>query len=77
MRGPCRMCFGAKEMSVAVLEPGYEWNPLKKYRNWPCPCESGLKVKRCCGQFEAIPVDVADKIKAYIADKKARAARAK
>ena len=22
---------------------------LGKARNWPCPCGSGMKVKKCCG----------------------------
>lgn len=48
------------------LMPGYDWNPLKKHRNIPCPCGSGHKAKRCCGTFEALPMDVAEKVRAYL-----------
>lgn len=41
---------------------GYVWNPLKQYRNLPCPCDSGRKTKVCCGLFEALPADTAAKV---------------
>lgn len=55
-------------MSKSLYSPreGYEWNPLKGYRNIPCPCGSGVKAKRCCGQFDTLPVKVAEKIRAHL-----------
>lgn len=43
-------------------------NPLEKYRNLPCLCLSGLKAKKCCGQYHALPLDVAKKVRAALDD---------
>jgi len=48
-------------------KPGYVWNPLKKYRNLPCPCGKGKKVKRCHGLFEAVPASEAKTLSDYLA----------
>lgn len=45
---------------------GYEWNPLRKHRNIPCPCGSGRKAKKCHGQAEAIPEDEAQVVQDYL-----------
>lgn len=49
-----------------TLAPGFDWNPLKRHRNLPCPCESGLKAKRCHGKFEVLPHEEVAKVKAYL-----------
>ena len=41
-------------------------NPLEKHRNSRCLCESGLKAKKCCCQYPALPLDVAQKVQAAI-----------
>lgn len=42
-----------------IISPriGFSSNPLadKQYRNLKCICESGKKVKKCCGRFIYVP----------------------
>jgi len=52
---------------LRVLKAGWEWNPLSKHRNMPCICGSGKKTKRCHGMLDAVPTDVAEKLKKAIA----------
>lgn len=49
------------------LQPGFAWNPLKRHRNLPCPCGSGLKVKRCHGQSETMSLEDAEQTKRWLA----------
>jgi hypothetical protein len=45
-------------------KPGWVYNPLTGgQRNMQCLCGSGRKSKHCCGQFMALPIDVAEKIR--------------
>lgn len=53
-------------MGEYFLNPGFGWNPLKKHRNLPCPCGSGLKIKRCHGQSETLPLEDIAKCKEYL-----------
>jgi len=53
-------------MSTYHLQPGFEWNPLQKYRNIPCPCGSKKKAKKCCGMHETCSEDLAKKLKAFL-----------
>lgn len=39
---------------------GRVWNPLAKLPpNMPCPCQSGIKFKKCCRQFQPATIDKA------------------
>lgn len=53
-------------MIVYTPDPGYDWNPLKRHRNLPCPCGSGQKVKRCHGMAEMLPLEDIKKVKAWL-----------
>lgn len=44
------------------LKPGYAYNPLRAHRNALCPCESGVKCKRCCGRFAVMPAELVEKL---------------
>jgi len=40
-----------------ILKNGAIWNPVRKWpRNALCPCESGVKFKKCC--LEKIPLAI-------------------
>lgn len=55
------LIFGVKQPTIYVT------NPLgNKRRNLPCFCGSGIKTKKCCGMFPALPMDVAEKVQAAI-----------
>jgi len=45
---------------------GYAYNPLIRYRNVPCPCKSGKKVKKCCGQYRYVKKEFASKINKWL-----------
>lgn len=49
-------------MQVYTPKKGYTHNPLNKaeFRNLSCPCESGKKVKKCCGRQLYVEQDWAD-----------------
>lgn len=52
----------AKDVKASGVVPEYTFNPLTKARNMPCPCDSGLKAKRCCGQIPYVPADLARRL---------------
>lgn len=47
-------------------KPGFQWNPLRRHRNLPCPCKSGRKIKRCHGMFEVLPDEDVAQAKDYL-----------
>ena len=51
-------------MKYYKLDPGNVWNPLAKgkFKNFPCPCGSDLKVKKCCGSVDYMKKDLANQI---------------
>ena len=53
-------------MKVYRLTKGCARNPLSRYRNLPCPCKSGKKVKKCCGRYSHIKQESADKINEWL-----------
>lgn len=53
-------------MGEYMLRPGYDWNPLKRHRNLPCPCGSGKKLKRCHGEPSALPTEDVELAKTYL-----------
>jgi hypothetical protein len=53
-------------MNAYSPAPGYVWNPLKRHRNFPCPCGSGKKIKRCHGRFDALPIEDAKEARRYL-----------
>ncbi len=53
-------------MELYSPNPGFDWNPMRKFRNIPCFCGSKLKAKRCHGRLDALPHDVLPKVKAYL-----------
>lgn len=53
-------------MKVYNPKPDRAWNPLKNYRNIPCPCGSGLKAKRCHGVQETLLRSDVEKVNAYL-----------
>jgi hypothetical protein len=54
-------------MSKYTPNPGFEWNPLRAYRNVPCPCGSGKKAKRCHGKIDCVPQEMAEFAAEYLA----------
>jgi hypothetical protein len=40
-----------------------------RHRNMKCLCGSGLKAKRCCGQFRALPIQVAGAVHKALKDR--------
>ncbi len=46
-----------------IPRPGHAWNPLRKRRNMKCICDSGKKVKHCCGQLETVSVEDAVRVR--------------
>jgi uncharacterized protein YecA (UPF0149 family) len=46
--------------------PGYSFNPLRSFRNIPCPCGSNRKAKRCHGAAEILPDSEVAVVKAYL-----------
>jgi hypothetical protein len=46
--------------------PGHDWNPLRRYRNIPCPCGSNRKAKHCHGRPETLPLGMIEKVKDYL-----------
>jgi hypothetical protein len=46
--------------------PGYDFNPLRSFRNVACPCGSRLKAKRCHGRAEILPDEDVRAIKGYL-----------
>lgn len=53
-------------MPVYTPKPGFEWNPLRRYPNLPCPCASNKKAKRCHGAHGIIPAEDAVRVRAYL-----------
>lgn len=53
-------------MPYYSFDPGLERNPLRRYRNLPCPCQSGQKVKRCHGRLDALPKELIPAVKAWL-----------
>lgn len=53
-------------MLVYSAKPGFGFNPLRAYRNLPCPCNSGRKVKRCHGMIDILPLEEIEKAKGYL-----------
>lgn len=53
-------------MPTYTIKEGYERNPLRQYRNIPCPCGSRKKAKRCCGRFDALPVELVEALRKYL-----------
>lgn len=50
-------------MIVSSPEPGYMRNPLKRVnRNIRCICDSGRKVKNCCGREKYVPISWGEQI---------------
>lgn len=48
------------------LKPGWAVNPLRKFRNMPCPCGSGVKSKRCHGRLDVLPSHVAIELARFV-----------
>jgi uncharacterized protein YchJ len=48
------------------LKEGFVRNPLKRFRNLPCPCDSGQKVKRCHGLLDALNAEQAKIAREYL-----------
>jgi hypothetical protein len=48
------------------LNPGFERNVLKRYRNMPCFCGSNEKIKRCHGMLAALTTDQAKLARRYL-----------
>lgn len=55
-----------KRLGAYAPAPGYDWNPLRAYRNVACPCGSNLKVKRCHGKLDLLPVSEVAAAKEYL-----------
>jgi hypothetical protein len=59
-------------MAAYLISPpkGMVSNPLTKgkAKNLPCPCGSGKKIKRCCGQFSYMKADLAATCKKFVED---------
>jgi hypothetical protein len=54
-------------MTAYTLPEGWAANPLKgRARNLACPCGTGEKVKRCCGQFPVVPVETARALRFWL-----------
>lgn len=53
-------------MNVYTPKPGFEWNPLRAFRNVACPCGSEKKAKRCHGQADLLPASDVATIKRYL-----------
>ena len=53
-------------MKGYVPKSGFERNPLKRYRNLPCPCRSGRKIKKCHGMSETMTNKEAEMARAYL-----------
>lgn len=53
-------------MMVYSPKPGYDWNPLRKFRNVLCPCGSAKKSKVCHGKAETLPIADVNKVKDYL-----------
>lgn len=52
--------------ATMILLPGYSWNPLLKLEpNRKCPCQSGLRFKKCCRDKlqRAVPKKQAEQLK--------------
>jgi hypothetical protein len=54
-------------MRVIIPPRGFDRNPLKAHRNAACPCGSGLKVKRCHGLEDYLPIEAAESARKYLA----------
>lgn len=58
-----------KSRGAAIIHsaPGFVKNPAKAYsRNLKCICQSGKKIKNCCGKNEMVPIDQAIRFKKLI-----------
>ena len=53
-------------MATYVFKQGFEWNPLRRHRNLPCPCGSKKKIKRCHGKVDALTHEDAEKARIYL-----------
>ncbi len=55
-------------MLVKRLNPGNKFNPLNtgKYANKKCICDSGKKVKKCCGIPVWLPAEEAELAQKFI-----------
>mgnify|MGYP003405159551 CR=1 FL=1 len=57
----------AKAKSFAYTpNPGFEPNPLRPYRNLPCPCGSKRKIKRCHGATDYLTTELAAHAREYL-----------
>lgn len=59
------MGYATDRGSIIAPSEGHASNPLRasKYSNLPCVCESGKKVKKCCGKDLYVPKFLATEIK--------------
>lgn len=53
-------------MSDYVFEKGFIRNPLRRFPNLPCPCQSGKKAKRCCGMIPCLDEKTAEQVATYL-----------
>ena len=46
-------------IEIQVAKEGMMVNPFRQshLRNLPCPCRSGKKVKKCCGETLAVSIE--------------------
>jgi uncharacterized protein YchJ len=58
-------------MEVYTPKKGFAKNPLNRgdLRNLPCPCDSGDKIKKCCGRHIYLKQDHADMFNEWLKTK--------
>lgn len=53
-------------MIVYSPAKGFGFNPLRSFRNIPCPCGANKKAKRCHGRLEFLPEGEIVQVKEYL-----------
>lgn len=55
-----------KPSTAYTPKPGFDWNPLRAFRNVACPCGSKRKAKKCHGRLDLLPDAQVAEVKQYL-----------